>query len=163
MKELVNQNSIDELKKSRLISVICIVISLVIAGGLMVPLFLFVNRNNKLLIDFLLALLCTLEATFILYTFVVSIIPVNHYINLSILSVNGNKYLTKGKVVDINSKVTHYKGVAVKEIKIIDLEVEEEKEYIFYVEQHLVDNFKVEEAYSFVTYQSLIISYEKDV
>ena len=159
MKELVNQNSINELKKSRTLIIVSIIVSIVIAIGLMVPLFLFVTRTNRVLFTILLTAIASFEASFIVYICAVSLSPLNHYLKLSNLSLSGNKYQTKGEVVSINEKVTHYKGVAVYEIKVKDLE-EENKEYIFYVEQNLAKEFSKEKTYSFITYQSLITAYE---
>ena len=159
MKELVNLKSIDTLKKSRLISITIIVATLVVTISLMVPLFLFASRNTRLLFNFLIAVIATIGFSIAIYLLVISIIPINNYIKLSNLSINGNKYLTKGKVVGIASKVTHFKGVAVIEIKVKDLE-EENKEYLFFIEQSFKNEFKLDETYSFITYQSLIVSYE---
>ena len=68
--------------------------------------------------------------------------------------------MTKGKIVSISDRVTHFKGVAVREVRVLDLE-EENKEYIFYIEQNSLEEFAIEKTYSFVTYQSLITSYEE--
>lgn len=160
MKELVNLESIDKLKKSRLISIIIILVTIVATIGVMVPLFIFATRNTRLLFNFLIAIIGTAGFSVSLYLFVVSYIPINNYIKLSSLSIGGNKFLTKGKVVDIASKVTHFKGVAVYEIKILDLE-EEEKSYVFYVEQSFAKEFELDNCYLLTTYQSLIVGYEK--
>lgn len=162
MKEIVNQESISLLKKSRKTGIVYIIISLVITIGLIVGLFFLANRQLKYLFVVLMAIVCTIEASFILYLFVVSFVPLNNLIKLYSLSLGGNKFLTKGKVVSISDKIAHFKGVAVIEIKVIDLE-EENKEYLFYIEQSVKDVFKVEKVYSFVTYQSLITSYEEDL
>ena len=159
MKEIVSQKSIDELKKSQRNILLCIIISIVVAIGLMVPLFLFASRPYKLLFAIGLATITTLEANFILYMVVVSLVPLNNYKKLSMLSLSGNKFMTKGLITSINDKVTHYKGVAVFEIKVKDLE-EENKDYIFLLEQSFKDIFIKDKSYTFITYQSLITAYE---
>ena len=159
MKEIINSQTIDNLKKSRTIIIVSIVISIVIAIGLMVPLFLFATRSLKTLFIILLTLIASFEATFILYTLMVSLIPLSNYIKLSNATLSGNKYLTKGEVIKINKKVSHYKGVAIYEIRVKDLE-EENKEYLFFVEQSYKSEFGLNKTYSFITYQSVITSYE---
>ena len=159
MKEIINSQTIDNLKKSRTIIIVSIVISIVIAIGLMVPLFLFATRSLKTLFIILLTLIASIEATFILYTLMVSLIPLSNYIKLSNATLSGNKYLTKGKVIGISEKVSHYKGVAIYEIRVKDLE-EENKEYLFFVEQSYKSEFELNKTYSFITYQSVITSYE---
>lgn len=160
MKEIVNQESISQLKKSRKNIIIFIVISLLVTIALIVGLFFLATRELKYLFIIILTIIASLESSFILYTFVVSIAPLNSLIKLYELSLNGNKFATKGKVISIAEKVTHYKGAAIREIKVLDLE-EEGKEYIFYIEQNSSIQFEVEKTYSFVTYQSLIVSYEE--
>ena len=162
MKELINSSSISDLKKSRRSILICIIISLVIAIALIVPLFLFATRELRYLFIILLTIVASIEASFILYMCVVSLAPLNNYLKVSNLSLKGGKFQTKGKVVEISEKVAHFKGVAVKEMKVIDLE-EENQEYIFYVEQHHSDEFVLDKTYTFITYQSLITGYEEDL
>ena len=108
----------------------------------------------------LLSIISTFEASFVLYISTVSLIPLNKYIKLCTLSLDGSKYLTKGEVSYINDKVTHYRGVAVYEIKVKDLE-EENKEYIFYIEQNHKDEFALNKKYSFLTCQSVIVAYDE--
>ncbi|MBO4856273.1 MAG: hypothetical protein J5511_02750, partial [Bacilli bacterium] len=115
--------------------------------------------ETRYLFAMLLAFICTVEATFILYTVVVSLVPLNNYIKLSTASFGATKFSTKAHVVDVACKVTHYKGVAVREIKVIDLD-EENKQYVFYVEQNKGHGIAPNMDYVFVTYQSVIVSYE---
>lgn len=159
MKEIINQTSIDLLKKRKRPILICIIISIVVTIALIVPLFFLASREYKFLFIILLTTISTIEASFVLYICAVSLVPLNKYIKLSTLSLNGGKYLTKGQVTSINEKLTHYRGVAVFEIKVKDLE-EENKEYIFYVEQTHVSEFANNKTYSFFTYQSLIVGYD---
>ena len=160
MKEIINQTSIDLLKKRKRPILICIIISIVITIALIVPLFFLASREYKFLFIILLTTISTMEASFVLYICAVSLVPLNKYIKLSTLSLSGGKYLTKGQVTSINEKVTHYRGVAAFEIKVKDLE-EENKEYIFYVEQNHIEGFEVDKTYMFITYQSLITGYEE--
>ena len=74
-------------------------------------------------------------------------------------SFNGTKFSTKGHVSEVANKVTHYKGVAVREIKVVDLD-EENKTYTFYVEQNKGHGIAPDQDYVFVTYQSVITSYD---
>ena len=85
--------------------------------------------------------------------------PINNLIKISNASLSGNKFSTKARVISINSKVTHYRGIAVSEMKVLDLE-ENNKEYIFYVEESSSSTFEVNKEYQFVTYQSVVVSYE---
>ena len=61
--------------------------------------------------------------------------------------------------MEVNQKITHYKGIAVREIKVVDLD-EENKQYIFYLEQNKEYIFEKDGSYMFVTFQSVITSYE---
>ncbi len=158
MKEVINQQTIIDLKRSRNNIIGSIIISLVVAIGGCVPLFLLASREYKHIFAILLALICTVEASFILYMVVVCLIPANNYMKLCRLSFTSTKYSTKGKIISVNQKVTHYRGVAVREIKVLDLD--ENKELIFYVEQYVSHSFLLNEEYIFVTYQSVITSYE---
>ncbi len=160
MKEIVNQESISTLKKSRRNIIIFLVISLLATIGLIVGLFFLATRELKYLFIIIFTIIASLEASFILYICVVSLFPLHNLIKLYELSLSGNKFMTKGKITSISDKVTHFKGVAVKEVRVLDLE-EENKEYIFYIEQNSLEEFVVEKTYSFVTYQSLITSYEE--
>lgn len=160
MKEIINETSTNALKKKKRPILICIIISIVLTIGIMVPLFLFASREYKFLFIILSTIISTFEASFVLYICAVSLVPLQKYIKLSTLSLSGGKYLTKGCITNINEKVTHYKGVAVYEIKVKDLE-EENKEYIFYIEQTHKDEFALNKTYSFLTYQSVIVSYEE--
>jgi hypothetical protein len=160
MKEIVNQESISTLKKSRRNIIIFLVVSLLATIGLIVGLFFLATRELKYLFIIIFTIIASLEASFILYICVVSLFPLHNLIKLYELSLSGNKFMTKGKITFINDKVTHFKGVAVKEVRVLDLE-EENKEYIFYIEQNSLEEFVVEKTYSFVTYQSLITSYEE--
>lgn len=158
MKELINQETTKTLKKSRKYTYISIIISLVVFAALVVPLFFLVNRNTKYIFNVILTVLSTAEGTFVVFMLAVSLLPLNHYIKICDLSVNGNKFSTMGRVKEISNKITHYRGVAVKEITVID--IEEHKEYIFYVEQNINDDFSVDCVYKFLTYQSFILAYE---
>lgn len=158
MKELINQETTKTLKKSRKYTYISIIISLVVFAALVVPLFFLVNRNTKYIFNVILTVLSTAEGTFVVFMLAVSLFPLNHYIKICDLSVNGNKFSTMGRVKEISNKITHYRGVAVKEITVID--IEEHKEYIFYVEQNINDDFSVNCVYKFLTYQSFILAYE---
>ena len=160
MKEIVNQESISTLKKSRSNIIIFLVISLLATIGLIVGLFFLATRELKYLFIIIFTIIASLEASFILYICVVSLFPLHNLIKLYELSLSGDKFMTKGKITSINDKVTHFKGVAVKEVRVLDLE-EENKEYIFYIEQNSLEEFAIEKTYSFVTYQSLITSYEE--
>ena len=162
MKEIVNQESISILKKSRRNIIIFIVISLLATIGLIVGLFFLATRELKYLFIIVFTIIASLEASFILYICVVSLFPLHNLIKLYELSLSGNKFMTKGKIVSINDKVTHFKGVAVREVRVLDLE-EESKEYIFYIEQNSSEEFIAEKTYSFITYQSLIVAYEEDL
>lgn len=159
MKEIINEQSIVDLKKRRINIIWSIIISLVIAIGGCVPLFLLANRDTKYLFAILLTIICTVEASFILYMVVVSLVPLNNYIKLSALSSGATKFSTKAHVVSVAEKVTHYRGVAVREVKVIDLE-EENKQYTFYVEQNESHGIVKDKDFLFVTYQSVITSYE---
>ena len=159
MKELINQQTITDLKKSRTYIIWGITIVLLLASAISVPLFLFASRDNKILFNILLAVLWTVTASIVLYFIVVSLVPINNLIKISNASLNGNKFSTKGRVISINSKITHYRGIAVSEMKVLDLE-ENNKEYIFYVEENSSSTFEVNKEYQFVTYQSVVVSYE---
>ena len=159
MKELINQQTITDLKKSRTYIIWGITIVLLLVSAISVPLFLFASRDNKILFNILLAVLWTVTASIVLYFIVVSLVPINNLIKISHASLNGNKFSTKAKVISINSKVTHYRGIAVSEMKVLDLE-ENNKEYIFYVEESSSSTFEVNKEYQFVTYQSVVVSYE---
>ena len=159
MKEIINEQSIVELKKRRINIIGSMIISLVVAIGGSVPLFLLASRETKYLFAMLLAFIWTVEASFILYMIVVSLIPLNNYMKVCRASFNGAKFSTKGHVVEVNEKVTHYRGIAVREIKVIDLE-EENKQYVFYVEQNESRGIVKDKDFLFVTYQSVITSYE---
>ena len=159
MKELINQQTITDLKKSRTYIIWGITIVLLLVSAISVPLFLFASRDNKILFNILLAVLWTVAASIVLYFIVVSLVPINNLIKISHASLNGNKFSTKAKVISINSKVTHYRGIAVSEMKVLDLE-ENNKEYIFYVEESSSSTFEVNKEYQFVTYQSVVVSYE---
>lgn len=160
MKEIVNQESISTLKKSRRNIIIFLVVSLLATIGLIVGLFFLATRELKYLFIIIFTIIASLEASFILYICVVSLFPLHNLIKLYELSLSGNKFMTKGKIVSISDRVTHFKGVAVREVRVLDLE-EENKEYIFYIEQNSLEEFAIEKTYSFVTYQSLITSYEE--
>ena len=161
MKELINQESIVSLKKSRKYIFISIIISLVVFAAIVVPLFFLVNRNTKYIFNVILTVLSTAEASFVLYMLAVCLFPLNHYIKIGSLAMNGNKFASNGRVKDLPNKIVHYRGVAVKEITVID--IEEGKEYIFYVEQNCKEEFVTERVYKFVTYQSFIISYDENI
>ena len=159
MKELISQQTITDLKKSRTYIIWGITIVLLLASAISVPLFLFASRDNKILFNILLAVLWTVTASIVLYFIVVSLVPINNLIKISSASLSGNKFSTKAKVISINSKVTHYRGIAVSEMKVLDLE-ENNKEYIFYVEESSSSTFEVNKEYQFITYQSVVVSYE---
>ena len=159
MKELINQQSITDLKKSRTYIIWGITIVLLLSSAISVPLFLFASRDNKILFNILLAVLWTVSASIVLYFIVVSLVPINNLIKISNASLSGNKFSTKARVISINSKITHYRGIAVSEMKVLDLE-ENNKEYIFYVEESGSSTIEVNKEYQFVTYQSVVVSYE---
>ena len=159
MKEIVNQQTVIDLKKSRNAMIGSIILSLVITIGGCIPLFLLATREYKYWFAFILAVICTLEASFILYLSVVCIAPLNSYLKLCVASFDKTKFSTKGRVVEVNQKITHYKGIAVREIKVVDLD-EENKQYIFYLEQNKEFIFEKDGNYMFVTFQSVITSYE---
>ena len=159
MKEIINEQSIVDLKKRRINIIGSIIISLVIAIGGCVPLFLLATRDFRYLFAILLTAICSVEASFILYTVVVSLVPLNNYLKICNLSFNATKFSTKAHVVEVAEKVTHYRGVAVREVKVLDLE-EENKEYIFYVEQDASRGIVKNKDFLFITYQSVITSYE---
>ena len=159
MKDLINQQSITDLKKSRTYIIWGITIVLLLASAISVPLFLFASRDNKILFNILLAVLWTVTTSIVLYFIVVSLVPINNLIKISNASLSGNKFSTKARVISINTKVTHYRGIAVSEMKVLDLE-ENNKEYIFYVEESSSSTFEVNKEYQFVTYQSVVVSYE---
>ena len=162
MKELVNQESIKTLKKSRKYIFICIIISVVVFAGIMASLFFLVNRNNRFLFNVIFAIITTVEATAILYMLAVCLFPLNHYIKICSLSLYGNKYATIGKVQRIPSeKVSHYRGVAVREVLVLD--IEENKEYKFFVEQNCKEEFEEGKVYKFITYQSVIVAYDENL
>ena len=158
MKELVNQESITALKKSRKNILIVIAISVVVFAAIVVPLFFLVNRSTKSIFNIVLAVVATAEASFILYMLVVCLVPLNSYLKICSLSLDGNKFSTLGRVKEVANKITHYRGVAVRAITVLD--VEENKEYTFYVEQTSKEDFTVDRVYKFITYQSVIIGYE---
>ena len=158
MKEVINQQSIIDLKRSRNNIIGSIIISLVVAIGGCVPLFLLATREYRYVFITLLTVICTVEATMILYMVVVSLVPANNYIKLSMASFSATKYSTKAKIISVNQKVTHYRGIAVREVKVLDLD--ENKEFLFYVEQNVSHSFLPNEDYIFITYQSVITGYE---
>ena len=159
MKEIINEQSIIDLKRSRINIFGSIVISLVVAIGGCVPLFLLASRETKYLFAMLLAIICTVEASFILYMVAVSLVPLNNYLKLCNASFTGTKFSTKGRIIDISPKVTHYQGITVREIKVLDLD-EENKQYIFYVEQNKGHALAENHEYVFVTYKSVITGYD---
>lgn len=162
MKEIVNTQTIDELKKSRKYIYGSMIIAIALASALSVPLFIFATRDLRYVFIAALAIIWTLAASLILYLGAVCLSPLNSYLKLSNASLTGNKFSTKGKIISISHKITHVQGIAVKEIKVVDLE-EENKEYIFYVEQHHSGAFILDKSYTFTTYQSVIIAYEEDL
>lgn len=161
MKELINEQSIDNLKKRRTRTYIYMFVSLLIALAIIIPLIFLARRETRYWFVALLTLIAAAEASFILYLCVVSLTPLNNYIKQCQLSLTGNKYETKGVVVSIADKITHYKGIAVRIIRVKDSE-EENKEYSFYIEQNQ-DGFLLGKKYTFITYQSIITSYEEDL
>ena len=161
MKELINQQNIDNLKKRRIRTYIYMFVSLLIALAIIIPLIFLARRETRYWFVALLTIVAALEASFILYLCVVSLVPLNNYLKQCQLSLTENKYETKGEVISIADKVTHYKGIAVKVIKVKDLE-EENKEYSFYIEQNQ-EGFLLGKKYTFITYQSIIVSYEEDL
>ena len=160
MHQIIDQNLINKLKKSKKQILICIISSIVITIGLMVPLFLFVTRDYKSLFTILLTIVATIGASMVLYLLATSLMPLNHFLKVCNESLTSNKFLTKGKIISVYDKVTHYKGVAVIEIKVKDLE-EENKEYVFYVEQSFNNLFIEGKTYSLKTYQSFISEYDE--
>lgn len=162
MKEIINEQLITQLKKSRRISILSIILVVALTILFIVPLFIFANRTLQYLFLILITIIATLGASVTLVIIVISIIPLNNFLKMCRLSINGNKYSTKGKIELIAEKITHYRGVPVRELKIIDLE-ENNKSYTFYVEQNLVGNLMKDNVYTFTTYQSFITAYEEDI
>ena len=162
MHQIIDQNLINKLKKSKKQILICIISSIVLTIGLMVPLFLFASRDYKSLFTILLTIIATAGASMVLYLFAISLMPLNHFLKVCNESLTSNKFLTKAQVILIDGKVTHYKGVAVREIKVKDQE-EENKEYVFYVEQSFIDTFEIGKTYSLKTYQSFITEYDETI
>ena len=160
MIELINEQKINELKKSRSKIIAFIIVSIAVALGIIVTLFFFANRDNRHVINVVIALAGTISATLVLYLSVVSLSPLNRYLKLIKESLNGNKWSTKGTVVSINDKVTHYREIPVIEVRVVDIE-EENKEYVFYVESNTKRDLSVNKTYSLITYQSVVVAYEE--
>ena len=159
MKELINQQTIDALKKSKVIVILEIVISLLITAGVIILLLFLANRKIRFVMALFLAITLTLETSFLLYTLVTSLIPLLKYEKICKSSLNSAKYETNGVVISINEKVKHVRGISAKEIKVKDLD--EEKEYAFYIENNNdVSDISIDGKYRFVTYQSIVVKYE---
>ena len=159
MKELINQDSINALKKSKKILILEIIISFVVATGIIILLLFLTNRKIRFVMAILLAITCTIEASFLLYTFLTSLIPLLNYQKLCKSSLNGNRYETSAEVISIEEKSKHVRGISVKAIKVKDLD--EDKEYAFYVEANNdISEIEVGDKYRFITYQSIVVKYE---
>ena len=156
MIELINEQKINELKKSRSKIIAFIIVSIAVALGIIVTLFFFANRDNRHVINVVIALAGTISATLVLYLSVVSLSPLNKYLKLIKESLNGNKWSTKGTIVSINDKVTHYRDFPVIEVRVVDIE-EENKEYVFYVESNTKTDLSVKENVTYSVSSDLIL------
>ena len=134
MKELINQETIAALKKSKLFIVLEIIISLVLTAGIIILLLFFTNRENRFLMALALATVCAIESGLIIYTLTTSLFPLLNYQKLCKNALEGNKYETNALVIEIVTKVRHVKGVAVRQIKVRDLN--EDKDYSFFIEDN---------------------------
>lgn len=159
MQELINQETISALSKSKKIIILRIIISALIAVGIIILLLFLTNRKIRFVMAVVLAIVLTIEASFILYTLITSLIPLNNYQKLCESSLNGNKYESNVEVVSISENDRHVKGISVKEIKVKDLE--EDKEYAFYIESNNdISSIAIGNKYRFITYQSIVVKYE---
>lgn len=159
MKELINQQTIASLKKSKIIIILEIIISLLITAGVIILLLYFTNRKIRFVMALLLAIISTLEASFVLYTLISALIPTLKYEKVCKSSLEYTKYETNAVIISIAEKVKHVRGISVKEIKVKD--IEEDKEYAFYIENNNdISDIVVGNKYRFVTYQSILVKYE---
>ena len=159
MKELINQESINALNKSKIFIILEIIVSLVITAGIIILLLFLTNRKIRFVMALLLALVSSIEMSFILYTLLTSLIPLQSYQKVCKNALNSNKYETNALILSVNYKTKHVKGVAVKEIKVRD--VDENKEYAFYIEDNNdIANIQIGSKYLITTYQSFVVSYE---
>ena len=159
MQELINQETISALSKSKKIIILRIIISALIAVGIIILLLFLTNRKIRFVMAVVLAIVLTIEASFILYTLITSLIPLNNYQKLCKSSLNGNKYESNVEVVSISENDRHVKGISVREIKVKDLE--EDKEYAFYIESNNdISSIAIGNKYRFITYQSIVVKYE---
>ena len=159
MQELINQEAISALSKSKKIIILRIIISALIAVGIIILLLFLTNRKIRFVMAVVLAIVLTIEASFILYTLITSLIPLNNYQKLCKSSLNGNKYESNVEVISISESDRHVKGISVKEIKVKDLE--EDKEYAFYIESNNdSSSISIGNKYRFITYQSIVVKYE---
>lgn len=159
MKELINQETIAALKKSKLFIVLEIIISLVLTAGIIILLLFFTNRENRFLMALALATVCAIESGLIIYTLTTSLFPLLNYQKLCKNALEGNKYETNALVIEIVTKVRHVKGVAVRQIKVRDLN--EDKDYSFFIEDNNdISEIKLGDKYRFITYQSVVVKYE---
>ena len=159
MQELINQETISALSKSKKIIILRIIISALIAVGIIILLLFLTNRKIRFVMAVVLAIVLTIEASFILYTLITSLIPLNNYQKLCKSSLNGNKYESNVEVISISELDRHVKGISVKEIKVKDLE--EDKEYAFYIESNNdISSIAIGNKYRFITYQSIVVKYE---
>ena len=159
MKELINQETIQSLKKSKTIILLEIIISLLVTSGIIVLLLFLTNRKIRFVMAILLAVTLTIESSFILYTLATSLIPLLKYEKLCKSSLNNAKYETKAVVLAVSNKDKHVRGISLKEIKVKDLD--ENKEYAFYIESNNdISDIAVGASFYFVTYQSIVVRYE---
>lgn len=159
MKQIIKQDTVNALNKSKKYIYLIMTITFVIAISLMVIIIIFTNRKIRYLAALILAIIATLEASSIFYLIYASLIPTNNYLKFIKNSLSSNKYLTNALVLNINNKITHVRGISVKEIRVKDLN--ENKEYIFYVENNIdISDIKENQSYQFITYQSFITAYE---
>ena len=159
MQELINQETISALTKSKKIIILRIIISAVITMGIIILLLFLTNRKIRFVMAILLAVVLTIEASFILYTLITSLIPLNNYQKLCKSSLDGNKYESEVEIISINETDKHVKGICVREIKVKDLQ--EDKEYAFYIESNNdISSMEIGKKYRFITYQSIVVKYE---
>lgn len=159
MQELINQETISALSKSKKIIILRIIISALIAVGIIILLLFLTNRKIRFVMAVVLAIVLTIEASFILYTLITSLIPLNNYQKLCKSSLNGNKYESNVEVISISENDRHVKGISVREIKVKDLQ--EDKEYAFYIESNNdISSIAIGNKYRFITYQSIVVKYE---
>ncbi len=159
MKELINQQTINALKKSKIFIILEIIVSLVITAGIIILLLFLTNRKIRFVMALALAVVCAIETSFIMYIFLTSLIPLQSYQKVCKSALINNKYETTAMIIGLGDKTKHVKGIAVKEIKVRDLD--ENKEYALYIEDNNdISDIKMGNRYRFMTYQSIVVKYE---